>query len=104
MSKTAPSARSIWPNLPSLTGGGPAGRAEGAGHQCLTAGDRLQQHLAATDERLLESATRNPFYKPVKLAATVRADADVLLRLKGHQTRMNAISPDAMLRAIHQKT
>ena len=50
------------------------------------------------------TATKSPFYKPVKLAATVHADSDVLLRLKGHQTRMNAISPDAMLRAIHQKT
>ena len=54
------------------------------------------------------TATKSPFYKPVKLAATVHTDSDVLLRLKGqgkgHQTRMNAISPDAMLRAIHQNT
>ena len=40
------------------------------------------------------------------LAATVHADSDVLLWLKGqgkgHQTRMNAIPRDAMLLSIHQ--
>ena len=45
-------------------------------------------------------------YKPVKLAATVHADSDILLWLKGqgkgYQTRMNAIPRDAMLLSIHQ--
>ena len=54
------------------------------------------------------TATKSPFYKPGKLAATVHADSDVLLWLKGqgkgHQTRINAIPRDAMLRAVHQKT
>ena len=69
--------------------------------------DRLQQH-PATDGRLFEERNQNAFYKPIKLATTVHADADVLLRLKGQgkgcQTRMNAILRDAMLLAIHQKT
>ena len=55
-----------------------------------------------------KTATKSPFYKPVKLAATVHADSDVLLWLKGqgkgYQTRMNAIPRDAMLRSVHQKT
>lgn len=55
-----------------------------------------------------KNATRNPFYKPIKQATTVRVDADVLLWLKGqgkgYQTRINAILRDAMLRAIHHKT
>ena len=54
-----------------------------------------------------KNATRNPFYKPIKQATTVRVDADVLLWLKaegkGYQTRINAILREAMLRAIHQK-
>ena len=55
-----------------------------------------------------KNATRNPFYKPVKQATTVRVDSDVLLWLKGqgkgYQTRINAILREAMLRAIHEKT
>ena len=56
----------------------------------------------------MEERNQNPLYKPVKLAATVHVDSDVLLWLKGQgkgcQTRMNAILRDAMLRAVHQKT
>ena len=55
-----------------------------------------------------KNATKSPFYKPVKLAATVHADLDVLLWLKGqgkgYQTRVNVIPRDATLRAVHQKT
>jgi uncharacterized protein (DUF4415 family) len=55
-----------------------------------------------------KNATRNPFYKPVKQATTVRVDSDVLLWLKGqgkgYQTRINAILREAMLRAILDKT
>ena len=72
--------------------------------------DRLQQHPATVQPLTAEvwrTATKSPFYKPVKLAAAVHADSDVLLRLKGqgkgYQTRMNAILRDAILRAIHQK-
>lgn len=58
-------------------------------------------------EAFWENAVRNPFYKPVKQATTVRLDADVLLWLKsqgkGYQTRINAILRDAMLRAINYK-
>ena len=56
------------------------------------------------------TATKSPFYKPVKLAATVHVDSDVLLWLKGKdqgkgcQTRMNAIPRDAMLRSVRPKT
>lgn len=50
------------------------------------------------------NAVKNPFYKPIKQATTVRVDSDVLLWLKsqgkGYQTRINAILRDAMLRAI----
>ncbi len=55
---------------------------------------------ALTDD-FWKTAIRNPFYKPVKQATTVRIDADVLLWLKengkGYQTRINAILRDAML-------
>jgi len=54
-----------------------------------------------------KNAIRNPFYKPVKQATTVRVDSDVLLWLKGegkgYQTRINTILREAMLRAIHHK-
>lgn len=46
------------------------------------------------------SASRSPFYRPVKRSTTVRLDADVLawLRAKGpgYRTRMNAILRQAM--------
>ena len=48
------------------------------------------------------NAVRNPFYRPVKQATTVRLDADVLAWLRsqgpGYQTRLNAILRAAMLR------
>ena len=51
-----------------------------------------------------KNATRNPFYRPIKQATTVRIDADVLQWLKsngkGYQTRINTILRDAML---HQR-
>lgn len=63
--------------------------------------------LPSLSEAFWKSAVRNPFYKPVKQATTVRVDADVLLWLKsqgkGYQTRINAILRDAMLRAIERK-
>lgn len=55
------------------------------------------------DEAFWSRAVPNPFYKPVKVHASVRIDADILAWLKsegkGYQTRMNAILRDAMLRA-----
>jgi len=48
---------------------------------------------------------RNDLYKPKKIVATVRVDADVMEWLKrqgrGYQTRLNAILREAMLQA-HQ--
>ncbi|MDP2827457.1 MAG: BrnA antitoxin family protein [Sulfuricellaceae bacterium] len=58
-----------------------------------------------TDE-FWKNAVRNPFYKPVKQATTVRVDSDVLLWLKkqgkGYQTRINAILRKAMLDDIEK--
>ena len=52
-------------------------------------------------EAFWKTAIRNPFYRPVKQATTVRIDADVLQWLKsngkGYQTRINTILRDAML-------
>ena len=49
-----------------------------------------------------KNAATNPFYKPVKVHASVRIDSDVMAWLKsqgkGYQTRMNAILREAMLR------
>jgi len=59
------------------------------------------------DDDFWKYAIRNPFYKPVKVATTVRVDYDVLVWLKrqgkGYQTRLNAILRDAMLRATQQR-
>jgi len=59
--------------------------------------------IAPLDDDFWQHAVRNPYYKPVKVATTVRVDIDVLMWLKkqgkGYQTRMNAILRDAMLRA-----
>jgi uncharacterized protein (DUF4415 family) len=59
-----------------------------------------------TDEFWLK-AMRNPFYKPTKVQASVRIDADVLAWLKsrgkGYQTHLNAILREAMIRAIEPK-
>lgn len=53
-----------------------------------------------------KKAVKNSFYKPVKLATTVRVDADVLAWLKsagkGYQTRINAILRDAMMQEVHK--
>jgi uncharacterized protein (DUF4415 family) len=53
-----------------------------------------------------KKAVKNPFYKPVKLATTVRVDADVLVWLKsagkGYHTRINAILRDAMMQEVHK--
>ena len=59
------------------------------------------------DEAFWAGAVPNPFYKPVKIHASVRIDADILAWLKsqgrGYQTRMNAILREAMLRALHRE-
>lgn len=56
------------------------------------------------DEQFLARAVPNPFFRPVKVHASVRIDADVLAWLKSHgkgyQTRMNAILREAMLRSL----
>jgi len=59
------------------------------------------------DDAFWARATPNPFFKPVKIHASVRIDADVLAWLKsqgkGYQTRMNAILRETMLRSIRHK-
>jgi uncharacterized protein (DUF4415 family) len=63
--------------------------------------------IAPIDDRLWQSAVRNPFYKPTKTSTTVRVDSDVLAWLKsqgkGYQTRMNAILREAMIRSLQHK-
>jgi uncharacterized protein (DUF4415 family) len=53
-------------------------------------------------EEFWKNAVPNPFYKPIKTAASVRIDTDVMAWLKsqgkGYQTRMNAILREAMMR------
>ena len=92
------------PALPPLT------QAQKAELQALAAlPDQQIDHsdMPPLSEAFWKNAVRNPFYKPVKQATTVRVDADVLLWLKsqgkGYQTRINAILRDAMLRAIDHK-
>ena len=57
--------------------------------------------IAPLTEAFWKTASRNPFYRPIKQATTVRIDADVLQWLKsngkGYQTRINTILRDAML-------
>jgi len=59
------------------------------------------------DENFWARAVPNPFFKPVKVHASVRIDSDVLVWLKsqgkGYQTRMNAILRQAMLQSLHHK-
>jgi uncharacterized protein (DUF4415 family) len=54
------------------------------------------------DEAFWARAAPNPFFKPVKIPASVRIDSDVLAWLKnqgkGYQTRINKILREAMLR------
>lgn len=56
------------------------------------------------DEAFWARAVPNPFYKPVKVHASVRIDADIMVWLKrqgkGYQTRMNNILREAMLRSL----
>ena len=63
--------------------------------------------IATLTDDFWKNAVRNPLYKPIKQATTVRVDADVLVWLKGqgkgYQTRINAILRDAMMQAIHPK-
>lgn len=54
------------------------------------------------DDEFFKKAVRNPFYRPVKAATTIRLDTDILAWLraqgKGYQTRINQILRDAMLK------
>lgn len=56
--------------------------------------------IAPLSEEFWKNAEMGKFYRPVKLATTVRIDADVLAWLKskgkGYQTRINAILREAM--------
>jgi uncharacterized protein (DUF4415 family) len=56
------------------------------------------------DDAFWARAVPNPFFKPVKVHASVRIDSDVLAWLKnqgkGYQTRMNTILREAMLRSL----
>lgn len=53
------------------------------------------------------NAVRGRFYKPIKLATTVRVDADVLAWLKsqgkGYQTRINDILRTTMLESLSHR-
>jgi uncharacterized protein (DUF4415 family) len=53
------------------------------------------------------NAVRGRFYKPVKMATTVRVDADVLAWLKsqgkGYQTRINDILRTTMLESLSHR-
>ncbi|MDH1089231.1 BrnA antitoxin family protein [Pantoea brenneri] len=59
------------------------------------------------DERFWKNASQGHFYRPVKMQASVRIDADVMAWLKepgkGYQTRLNAILREAMMRDLHHK-
>ena len=85
-------------NLPALT------RKQKAELAALTAMPDKQidtSDIAPLTEDFWKNATRNPFYRPIKQATTVRIDADVLQSPKsddkGYQTRINTILRDAML-------
>jgi uncharacterized protein (DUF4415 family) len=85
-------------NLPALT------RKQKAELAALTAMPDRQintSDIAPLTEDFWKTARRNPFYRPIKQATTVRIDADVLAWLKsdgkGYQTRINTILRDAML-------
>jgi uncharacterized protein (DUF4415 family) len=91
-------------NLPALTDG------QQAELKALAAmpDDQIDQsEIPPLTDEFWKTATRNPYYKPIKQATTVRVDADVLLWLKaqgkGYQTRINAILRDAMMRDLGHK-
>lgn len=92
-------------NLPPLTG---AQEAELKALAAMPDSQIDHSDIPPLSDDFWKNAIRNPFYKPIKQATTVRVDSDVLLWLKGqgkgYQTRINAILRDAMLRAIHHKT
>lgn len=58
--------------------------------------------IAPLTEEFWKNAVPNPYYKPIKTAASVRIDSDVMVWLKsegkGYQTRMNTILREAMMR------
>src|ERR1700693_5531891 len=58
-------------------------------------------------ERFWRSASRNPFYRPIKKQLTLRLDADVIAWLrrhgKGYQTRANALLRAAMFQDLDGK-
>lgn len=59
-------------------------------------------NIPETTEEQWSDAVRGKFYRPLKMQASVRIDADVMEWLKrpgkGYQTRLNAILREAMLR------
>jgi uncharacterized protein (DUF4415 family) len=91
-------------NLPPLTG---AQQAELKTLAALPDSQIDRSDIPQLGDDFWREAIRNPLYKPVKQATTVRVDSDVLLWLKGqgkgYQTRINAILREAMMRAIHPK-
>jgi uncharacterized protein (DUF4415 family) len=91
-------------NLPPLTG---AQQAELKALAALPDSQIDRSDIPQLGDDFWREAIRNPLYKPVKQAITVRVDSDVLLWLKGqgkgYQTRINAILREAMMRAIHPK-
>ncbi len=91
-------------NLPPLTG---AQEAELKALAAMPDSQIDHSDIPPLSDDFWKNAIRNPFYKPIKQATTVRVDADVLLWLKGqgkgYQTRINAILREAMMRAIHPK-
>jgi uncharacterized protein (DUF4415 family) len=91
-------------NLPPLTG---AQEAELKALATMPDSQIDHSDIPPLTDDFWKNAIRNPLYKPVKQATTVRVDSDVLLWLKGqgkgYQTRINAILRDAMMQAIKPK-
>lgn len=68
----------------------------------MTDADIDYSDIPKLGDDFFKNAVRNPFYRPVKAATTVRLDTDILAWLrsqgKGYQTRINQILRDAMLK------
>jgi uncharacterized protein (DUF4415 family) len=57
-----------------------------------------------TDEMWVARRVQNPFYRPLKVHASLRIDADVMAWFKqqgkGYQSKINAVLRDAMTSSI----
>ncbi|PHM36699.1 BrnA antitoxin family protein [Xenorhabdus innexi] len=75
--------------------------------KALSDSDINYSDIAPLDDSFWKQAERERFYRPVKIQASVRIDADVLAWLKqpgkGYQTRLNAILREAMMCDLQRK-